>query len=81
MPLRGSRRHFPFRWLAAAFVAAATPKCLLCVFGYLGLAGSVGWFGPELCGAATPPLVSAIAVVAGLSSGAALALIWHRGRK
>lgn len=53
------------------------PKCILCVFGWLGLAAGAGWLGPELCGAATPPLVSVVALLAGLLVGAAVMFAWR----
>jgi len=41
------------RWLPAATVLAAAPKCVLCLAAYAGL-GALGakWLGrPEICGA------------------------------
>lgn len=43
-----SRRGRALRWSATASVLAVTPKCLLCVFGYLALAAGAR---VEICGA------------------------------
>lgn len=37
------------RWLALAVLLAVTPKCLLCLAGWLGLLALLG-LGPEICG-------------------------------
>ena len=34
-----------------AALLALTPKCLACVLAYAGLAGALGFGGPEICGA------------------------------
>jgi hypothetical protein len=57
------------------------PKCLLCVLGYAGLVAGTGWFGPELCGGTTHPLVSAAVVFAGLLAGLGFAAWIRRARK
>ena len=38
------------RWLTLAVLLAVTPKCLLCLAGWLGLLTLLG-LGPEICGA------------------------------
>jgi hypothetical protein len=37
------------RWLGLVVLLIVAPKCLACVFAWLGLAALLG-FGPELCG-------------------------------
>lgn len=80
-PPHGSRRFVGLRWLAAAGVALAMPKCLLCVLGYAGLVAGAGWFGPELCGGSTHPLVTAAVVLAGLLAALGLAAWLRRAGK
>lgn len=38
------------RWLTLALLLVVTPKCLLCLAGWLGLLTLLG-LGPEICGA------------------------------
>jgi hypothetical protein len=39
------------RWVLPGAVIAFTPKCLLCVLAYIGLGTTLGFRGPEICGA------------------------------
>ena len=44
------RRIFATHWLIVAAAGVIIPKCLLCVAGDAGLATSIDWMGPEICG-------------------------------
>lgn len=65
---RGKRIARRLTWWAVAALVIATPKCLLCVAGYLGVAAALGLGAPALCGAhpsgnMTPVTVAAAAGV------------------
>ena len=38
-------------WLIPAALLALSPKCVLCLLAYAGIAGALSFGGPELCGA------------------------------
>ena len=38
-------------WLLPAALLALTPKCVLCLLAYAGLSATLGFGGPEFCGA------------------------------
>ena len=40
------------RWLLPAALLAIAPKCVLCVFAYVGLGATLGLGGPDICGTA-----------------------------
>jgi hypothetical protein len=55
---------------------AVVPKCVLCLLGYVGLAATVGWGGPELCGA--EPENHAWLLIVGALVGLAVAAVYDR---
>ena len=67
------------RWLTLAVLLAVTPKCLLCLAGWLGLLTLLG-LGPEICGASIELLAGPIAWFTMLSGavGVATFLRWRR---
>jgi len=62
---------------------AVAPKCVLCLLGYAGLAASLGWGGPELCGVA--PENHGWLAIAGAAAGLVVAAVsdrrWRRSRR
>ncbi|WP_157693953.1 hypothetical protein [Opitutus sp. GAS368] len=81
MPAETAPFRHRTRWLAAGITALLLPKCLLCVAGYIALAGGFAAVVPELCGgSAAPSNGAAVATAAlGLVAGALLlACAWRR---
>ncbi len=64
------------RWLAAALVAAVTPKCLLCLAGYVAAGGAA----VELCGG-TPDNAATVWLIGGAVGTSLLAFGLWRARK
>jgi hypothetical protein len=75
------KKALGWRGLLAIAAGVAAPKCLVCLLGYAGLAASLGWAGPELCGAGQEDYAGPI--LAGLVVGLAVAALcgcWRRER-
>jgi hypothetical protein len=76
--LRGLRR-----WLVPAALLTFTPKCALCVLGYVGLGTAIGLGGRELCGAPTegptpPGILLALLALCGAATSATLIAMRRR---
>jgi hypothetical protein len=69
------------RWWLIIASALVVPKCVLCLLAYTGVAASLGWVGPELCGG-TPPNHFAITLIGFAAVALATAAVgrWWRGR-
>jgi len=72
------RFRYVARWLWPAAILAMTPKCLLCVFAYAGLATTIGIGGPEICGESNESVSSFLAIFFVGISVYSLAVFAHR---
>lgn len=75
---RADRGHCSLRWGLGVALLALTPKCLVCVAGYLGLGAWLGLKAPELCGASPSGVSAWMWSALGVVGVAVMALLWHR---